>query len=254
MIKIFRRIRKSSLSGNKISKYLLYAIGEILLVVIGIFLAIQFNTWKIDSDENRNVLKYLDGLDSELIQDYERMDLLDAVYSYKTNSIQILLKYGDQHTSLSNNELGKMFNSVFGARKFTNKKSTYLSLINDGYINKIKDKQIINEIIKYYETPYLNWSTEVYGNISQSIDYSQAEIYNSKDRLIALNMNNSIPNWSMNNEEYQTNYEELVASQWAIDALTRFLAQSNFIFINLDRYRELNIELREEIANYKNKG
>ncbi|RAJ11763.1 DUF6090 family protein [Olleya aquimaris] len=45
MIKFFRRIRQKLLSENKFSKYLIYAIGEILLVVIGILIALQINNW-----------------------------------------------------------------------------------------------------------------------------------------------------------------------------------------------------------------
>ena len=45
MIKFFRRIRQKLLSESKFSKYLLYAIGEIVLVMIGILLALQVNTW-----------------------------------------------------------------------------------------------------------------------------------------------------------------------------------------------------------------
>jgi len=48
MIKFFRRIRQQLLTENKFSKYLLYAIGEILLVVIGILIAIQINEWNRD--------------------------------------------------------------------------------------------------------------------------------------------------------------------------------------------------------------
>ncbi|MGB5203859.1 MAG: DUF6090 family protein, partial [Eudoraea sp.] len=45
MIKFFRRIRQSLLTENKIGQYLKYAIGEILLVVIGILIALQINNW-----------------------------------------------------------------------------------------------------------------------------------------------------------------------------------------------------------------
>lgn len=45
MIKFFRQIRQNMIKGNKVSKYLLYAIGEIVLVVIGILIALQINTW-----------------------------------------------------------------------------------------------------------------------------------------------------------------------------------------------------------------
>jgi hypothetical protein len=46
MIKFFRHIRQQILSENKFSKYLLYAVGEIVLVVIGILIAVSINNWK----------------------------------------------------------------------------------------------------------------------------------------------------------------------------------------------------------------
>ena len=52
MIKFFRRIRKSLVSQNKLSKYLVYAVGEIVLVVIGILIALQINKLKIRFQEN----------------------------------------------------------------------------------------------------------------------------------------------------------------------------------------------------------
>ncbi len=45
MIKFFRKIRQKLLSENKFSKYLLYAVGEIILVVIGILIALSINNW-----------------------------------------------------------------------------------------------------------------------------------------------------------------------------------------------------------------
>jgi hypothetical protein len=54
MIKFFRKIRQKLVSENKFSKYLLYAIGEILLVVIGILIALQINNW---NDGRKNEIK-----------------------------------------------------------------------------------------------------------------------------------------------------------------------------------------------------
>lgn len=64
MIKIFRKIRQQLLTENKFSKYLLYAIGEIILVVIGILIAVQLNT----NRENKNDLgyKYLTEMRAEV--------------------------------------------------------------------------------------------------------------------------------------------------------------------------------------------
>lgn len=55
MIKFFRRIRQKLLSENRFSKYLLYAIGEILLVVIGILIALGINNW--NGERSRKVLE-----------------------------------------------------------------------------------------------------------------------------------------------------------------------------------------------------
>ena len=45
MIKFFRHIRRSLIQKNQMGKYFKYAIGEVLLVVIGILIAVQINAW-----------------------------------------------------------------------------------------------------------------------------------------------------------------------------------------------------------------
>jgi len=68
MIKFFRKIRKKMLIENKFSKYLLYAIGEIVLVVIGILIALQINNWnakqKIEKEEIGILYNLLESLNS----------------------------------------------------------------------------------------------------------------------------------------------------------------------------------------------
>ena len=62
MIKFFRNIRQSLIMENKISKYLKYAIGEIVLVVIGILIALQINNWnqnRINKDYELKMLREL---------------------------------------------------------------------------------------------------------------------------------------------------------------------------------------------------
>ncbi|WP_432410521.1 DUF6090 family protein [Rasiella sp. SM2506] len=55
MIKLFRHIRKRLVTENKFSKYLLYAIGEIILVVIGILIALSLNNWNTE-DRNKKIV------------------------------------------------------------------------------------------------------------------------------------------------------------------------------------------------------
>ena len=58
MIIFFRKIRQRLLTENKFSKYLLYAIGEIALVMIGILLALQVNNWNEDQKIKRQEMKF----------------------------------------------------------------------------------------------------------------------------------------------------------------------------------------------------
>lgn len=86
MIKFFRRIRQTLLSDNKFSKYFLYAIGEIILVVIGILIALQINN---DNEAKNNKERFVKVL-KEIRQDLET-DL--------TNTTRIL-KIGQETDSL----------------------------------------------------------------------------------------------------------------------------------------------------------
>ncbi|MCW5516045.1 DUF6090 family protein, partial [Muriicola sp. Z0-33] len=77
MIKFFRRIRQQLLSENKFSKYLLYAIGEIVLVVIGILIALQINNWNEDIKAKEKEIKLLIELKDDLLE--TKNDLLTDI-------------------------------------------------------------------------------------------------------------------------------------------------------------------------------
>lgn len=69
MIKFFRKIRQRLVTENKFSKYLLYAIGEIVLVMIGILLALQVNNWnennKLRRLEKATLIEFSTALESD---------------------------------------------------------------------------------------------------------------------------------------------------------------------------------------------
>lgn len=69
MIKFFRHIRKNLVVENKTGKYLQYAIGEILLVVIGILIALQINNWNETKKIEAKVKNSLVALRNDLVQD-----------------------------------------------------------------------------------------------------------------------------------------------------------------------------------------
>ena len=71
MIKFFRKIRQNFLSEGKTGKYLKYAIGEIVLVVIGILIALQINNWnedrKSESKKQGYYVQLLDDLNNDIV-------------------------------------------------------------------------------------------------------------------------------------------------------------------------------------------
>ncbi|RNC89895.1 MAG: hypothetical protein ED555_10625 [Allomuricauda sp.] len=73
MIKLFRKIRQQLLSENKFSKYLLYALGEIVLVIIGILIALQINEWNGKKSELSKLKKDLEYVLIDLESDREQL-------------------------------------------------------------------------------------------------------------------------------------------------------------------------------------
>lgn len=110
MIKFFRHIRKSLIEENQMGKYFKYAIGEILLVMIGILAALQVNNWneerkqgleevkllqeirkdvafgvdelKLVADENAKTVKYLSIIQKHLNEDLPYAKVLDTAFGY----------------------------------------------------------------------------------------------------------------------------------------------------------------------------
>ncbi|WP_445383032.1 DUF6090 family protein [Robiginitalea sp. IMCC43444] len=69
MIKLFRRIRQNLLSEGKTGQYLKYAIGEIVLVVIGILIALGINNWNERNKLNQSIVEHLEILKKDLNED-----------------------------------------------------------------------------------------------------------------------------------------------------------------------------------------
>ena len=66
MIKFFRKIRQQLLAENRFGRYVIYAFGEIVLVVIGILIALQINTWNESKENKKWERQFLEDLSIEL--------------------------------------------------------------------------------------------------------------------------------------------------------------------------------------------
>jgi len=78
MINLFRKIRQGSLTQNKFGKYLIYAIGEIILVVIGILIAVQINNWNQQREVEKTIHRIYSIVKSDLKSDIENINFVLA--------------------------------------------------------------------------------------------------------------------------------------------------------------------------------
>lgn len=76
MIKIFRKFRQKYIAGNSVVKYLLYAIGEIILVVIGILIALQINNWNEERKLAIEEIDILNALQVEIRINYHYLKIM----------------------------------------------------------------------------------------------------------------------------------------------------------------------------------
>ena len=91
MIKFFRKIRQNLLTENKISKYLVYAIGEIILVVIGILIALQVNTVNQNKLIDKRISSYLKETKLNLQNEIDQSDLVVEFYVKRDSLLQLVV-------------------------------------------------------------------------------------------------------------------------------------------------------------------
>lgn len=94
MIPIFRKIRKQFADDNKPIKYLRYAIGEVILVVIGILIALQVNNWNENQTKKQILKTHLTNLIQDLKTDKQTIEILEYVHNFKYHSMLYMLRTG----------------------------------------------------------------------------------------------------------------------------------------------------------------
>lgn len=102
MIKFFRKIRQKLLSENKFSKYLIYAIGEIILVVIGILIALQINTWNENRKSEVKEIYYLQSLIKEFKENKSIAEYGIDFHKAQIKNAQIVLSVLEQDSTYAN--------------------------------------------------------------------------------------------------------------------------------------------------------
>ncbi|WP_350293369.1 DUF6090 family protein [uncultured Croceitalea sp.] len=153
MIKFFRKIRENLLSEGKTGKYLKYAIGEIILVVIGILIALQINNWN-EKRKNQNYERKILTLINQNLEN-DSIALSNQLYSLKsskdlTDKLLEQVSLGNYNDSL-NYWLGE----IISFERFKSQSSAFEMLKSKG-IDIISNDELQLALITYYDEHVLN--------------------------------------------------------------------------------------------------
>ncbi|MDM9631098.1 DUF6090 family protein [Robiginitalea aurantiaca] len=80
MLRFFRKIRRNLLSDNTLGKYILYAVGEIVLVVLGILIALQINTWNEHRNNDAKILSFYKEVQTDLLKEIANFETIISSY------------------------------------------------------------------------------------------------------------------------------------------------------------------------------
>ena len=144
MIRFFRKIRYDLMEKNKTGKYLLYAIGEILLVVIGILIAISINNWNENQKNNNEETAILKSLYENLILAKTQSESLIIGERELRNTLVNVLGIQSNNTDVNRTSLT---DSIFAKAIWTMVTdvpviNSYTNLKNTGRLDLIKSQEI----------------------------------------------------------------------------------------------------------------
>ncbi len=166
MIKFFRKIRYNLMEQNKTGKYLKYAIGEIVLVMIGILLALQVNTWNINQKNKLIENNYLILISKQLQQHIETYESNIQYALKRLYSIDYVLNHLETDTQeLVADTLVVHLNIMQWISDLNIDTNLYKDLVNTGNI-------------KLFENDFIRISIQNYFHLSE--EYNDAIIINNR--------------------------------------------------------------------------
>lgn len=150
MISFFRRIRQQLLAEGKMAKYLKYAIGEILLVMIGILLALQVNNWNQNRKDRIEEQLLLKQLQTEFKSNLGQLDEKIAIREEIMNSASNLLSYIDYPETVVKDSINRDIALTIGYTTFD---PIVTDLANSGGL-KLLTNNSLKQLLSY-------WTSEI---------------------------------------------------------------------------------------------
>ena len=244
MIKFFRKIRLSLLSENKLGKYLLYAIGEIVLVMIGILLALQVNNWNESRKERAQEIKLYENLLVSLTADSTDVVLFSGLISSGINAQKFFISnsYQDLIENFSIKQLEDSLRStgIIGASFFP-RYSVYNQVSNSGFQAILQSEEIKSKLLELYDRRYKRY-LHIDASIDQKSEFHLKPIIKG-DLQIFNDLNNMEPASVFDKKKFETFYPDLIRE------FSSILSTANLALNSLQECQEAINELLSLIRN-----
>ena len=147
MIKFFRNIRQKLAAENKVMAYLRYAIGEILLVVIGILIALQVNNWNENRKERLIEIKYLKNLKHDLQSDSTDLVYYKNIRVGQANAARELIELAKTKNVSDVFKLDSLYTTVGLWWEFVPNNNTFEELRSSGNLKLLRNDFIKNLLL-----------------------------------------------------------------------------------------------------------
>jgi len=177
MIKFFRRIRQRLLSENKLSKYLIYAIGEIILVVIGILIALQINNWNNDRLERESEIIVLQEILGNLERDVEILNMTKGWNNLWIRNNQKVLDHLEAKSALTDS-LRWYYNFLTGGAGFQPILVGYENLKSKG-TDIIRNDSLRMAISELYDHRYHHLTENLKRGYRPTQEFQIAQVFNN---------------------------------------------------------------------------
>ena len=151
MLPFFRKIRKQMADENRAFQYFRYAIGEIVLVVIGILIALYINNWnesRIDRKFEQDMLK---EVANSLRSDMVYLDMISRRNEVKENALREMYEMIESGKEYPDSVLLKIYNEATLKNAFSYNKGGYESIKSVG-LDRISDEKVRAGLIQLYES------------------------------------------------------------------------------------------------------
>ena len=143
-MKLFRKIRQTLIKEGNLKRYLLYAIGEILLVMIGISLAFQVNNWNDNRIKGNSEIRYYENIRDQIADDGR---LIHTQINFN-NKYTAQFKYANEILESNDRSrmdtLGLIIRNLTQYSDFDRQGNIYETMVNSGEVKLLRNHDIIN--------------------------------------------------------------------------------------------------------------